>query len=84
MRCFVLVAAGIEALMWLGAVIWVAQMPPPKFDLSGLHVFFIFCVLPALVLGLINRYLRMPSAWCWSPPSSSCRWRSRARFPTEQ
>jgi len=59
MRPYVLIVGSIEVLIWIGLVIWAARQPHPM-DLASLHVFFIFCTLPGLALGILNR--RLPLA----------------------
>jgi len=58
MRTCVLIAGGIEMLIWLGLTIWSVRQPHP-IDIAGLHFFIIVCTLPGLALGIFNRRLMM-------------------------
>ena len=57
MRRYVLIVGGLEALIWIGAVIW-ASRQPGRVDIAGLHFFFFVCTVPGLVLGILNRWLK--------------------------
>ena len=56
MRRFVLVASTLGVMLWIGIAVWAAGRTP-RFDTSGLHAVGIVFILPALVLGLIGRWL---------------------------
>jgi hypothetical protein len=56
-RLFVLAAATLELLIWIGVGAWARRQTPP-FDVSGLHAIGILFVLPALALGLWGSWLR--------------------------
>lgn len=51
LRLVIFIAAGIEAAIWLAAVIWAGQQPR-KPDISVFHGTFFFFVLPAVALAL--------------------------------
>jgi len=58
LRLVIFIAAGIEAAIWLAAVIWAGQQPR-KPDISVFHGTFFFFVVPAVALALWGRWLRV-------------------------
>ena len=63
LRVAVLIAAGLGTLFWLGSIVqwWnIANARRDGFELMGVALstaFFVVLVLPALVLGLLGRWL---------------------------
>ena len=58
MLAFILFAAALEALFWIGAVYW-SKDPSQRFDPASIHGIFFFLVLPAVGLALWGRWLRV-------------------------
>ncbi len=58
LRLAIFIAAGIEAAIWLAAVIWAGQQPR-KPDISVFHGMFFFFVVPVVALALWGRWLRV-------------------------
>ena len=57
MRRYVLIVGGIEALIWIGVIVW--QLRQPKHvDIAGIHAFLFICTMPGLVLGILNKALK--------------------------
>jgi heme/copper-type cytochrome/quinol oxidase subunit 3 len=63
LRIAVLIAAGLGTLFWLGSLVQWWNIPNDRrdgFELMGVALssaFFVFLVLPALVLGMLARAL---------------------------